>query len=552
MTNTEMHDKLAGLVAFQCVLVALRGVGSEASEEMLWQTLLAALVEQYGFRRAWYGRWVENGLRPLALAPPDGEQPGIRQAGEIGASPDFERLGLSLPISIDGLIEGQLVLDSDAISGEELREQMCILTSEATAIIAQHRSCLRYEGDLKRARLDAEAANRAKSLLLANMSHELRTPMTGILGFANLLAGTPLSAEQLNYVEPIRSCGTSLLTLINDILDFSKLEAGKVELESLPISVRVIVEKVVGLMAVQAAAKHLHLSFTIAPGTPSVILADPARLRQVLLNLLGNAIKFTGSGAVSLAVSSTPSQDGWYQIEFAVRDTGPGIAPEDQARIFEAFSQVDASISRKYGGTGLGLAISKSLAEQMGGALWAESELGNGATFHFTVVAPVAVEARQPPFPRQSPLRAQSPDLPSLRLLVADDNEVNRKVITALLRRMGYHPASASSGGEVLEQLAREQYDVIFMDMQMPGIDGLEATRRIRRDSPPDRQPHIIALTAAAFPEDRAKCLEAGMDDYVSKPVDSDGLTMVLQRANLGQGVSWVSPKRSKEALIPA
>jgi CheY-like chemotaxis protein/anti-sigma regulatory factor (Ser/Thr protein kinase) len=271
------------------------------------------------------------------------------------------------------------------------------------------------------------------------------------------------------------------------------------------------------------------LTATIDPLVPAAIAGDAGRLRQVLINLLSNAVKFTDAGEVTLAVAaSQTTPDGRERISFVVRDTGPGIAPDHQQRIFESFSQVDASISRKYGGTGLGLAISKSLAEQMGGAMWVESEPGRGAAFHFNIVAETADLA---PAPAPQPPVAGAANLPPLRVMVADDNAVNRKVALSSLKRLGYQADAAVNGVELLERLRHAVYDIVFMDVQMPEMDGLEATRRIRRELPPARQPRIVAMTAAAFPEDRARCLNAGMDDYVAKPVGMEELGAVLRRA---------------------
>ena len=361
------------------------------------------------------------------------------------------------------------------------------------------------------------------------MSHEIRTPMTGVLGFADLLAGTELTAEQRDYVETIRSSGEALLGLINDILDFSKIEAGRLELDEAPVDVRNLVEKSVGLLAVQAAEKGLRLFFTIDPSTPRVISGDAMRLRQILVNLLGNAVKFTDAGEVSLSVAGS-LEGGRGRMAFVVRDTGPGIPLDHQSRIFDSFSQVDPSISRKYGGTGLGLAISKSLAEQMGGSLSVDSEPGRGSAFRFVIPAPAVGSSAPPAARRTAAANIPSADLPALRVIVAEDNPVNRELALAFLKRLGYQADWAGNGGELLERLDRGAYDVVFMDVQMPEMDGLEATRRIRRDLPPGRQPRIVAMTAAAFPEDRARCLEAGMDDYIAKPVDLMGLVEVLRR----------------------
>jgi signal transduction histidine kinase/CheY-like chemotaxis protein len=529
VTTPGVEQALSDLIGFQCALVALRGVGPDASEEMLWQTLLAAIVEQYGFGRVWYGRVVPDGIRPAVSAPvmsPDMEDlpAEIEENSRILSSAD-----LWLPVNIEGRPEGRLVMQEGGPVTADRAGQLRLLASEAATMIAERRARARSEEALKQARWQAEAANRAKSLLLANMSHEIRTPMTGVVGFANLLAGTTLTAEQREYVDGIRSSGHALLTLINDILDFSKIEAGRLELESRPFELRAVAEESVALFSARAKEKGLYLSVAIDPRTPAAIAGDAGRLRQVLINLLGNAVKFTEHGEVTLALTCYDAPGNWRRVSFGVRDTGPGIAPEHQQRIFDSFSQVDASITRKYGGTGLGLAISRSLVEQMGGHLRVESQPGHGASFSFSILAEMA----ELPQPTAKPpaARERAAELPALKIIVADDNLVNRKVAVSLLKRLGYQADSACDAKELLERLKHTAYDVVFMDVQMPEMDGLEATRVIRAELPAERQPQVVAMTAAAFPEDRARCLDAGMNDYIAKPASLDELAAVLRRA---------------------
>jgi signal transduction histidine kinase/CheY-like chemotaxis protein len=536
MRAAGLQQRFSDLIAFQCVLVALRGVNPEASEEMLWQTLIAALVEQYGFQQAWYGRRVDGGFRPVVVVRAEAAERTSPESDIEDASAVPRDADLSLPVTVEGQVEGKLLIYAGGSVNAERAGDISMLLTEAEVLIAGRRARVRNEEALRQAKLLAESADHAKSLLLANMSHEIRTPMTAVLGFADLLVATPLNPEQRDYVETIRSSGEVLLAVINDILDFSKIGAGKLQLESLGVDIRHLVEKSIGVLAVQAAEKGLRLSFGIAASVPKTILGDAVRLRQILVNLLGNAVKFTDRGEVSLEVSARPDEDGKLGVSFAVRDTGPGIPPDQQQRIFDSFSQVDASISRKYGGTGLGLAISKSLVTQMGGCLRVESALGRGSTFYFTLPARMLEEGSAAVVCSGGLTSGQAMKMPALRTIVAEDNPVTRRLVLALLLKLGYRADSAVDGMELLECLARSSYDVIFMDVQMPGVDGLEATRRIRGGALAGRQPHIIAMTAAAFPEDRSRCLEAGMDDYVSKPVDVQELVGALRRVRAKAG----------------
>ncbi len=455
-----------------------------------------------------------------------------------------------------------LVLDSPAGAYHERsvalqRAHDVALQSEKIERLS--RELARVNQELTERNREVERATHAKSDFLAGMSHEIRTPMNAIIGMADLLSRTTLTEEQKQYVAVFQRAGNHLLSLIDDILDLSKVESGRLQLEVVEFDLAEVVAKAVEIVAARAAAKGLAVRHSIGPGVPVSLTGDPNRLRQVLINLLGNSMKFTESGALEVAVTRNPDEPEPGALLFAVSDTGIGIPEDKLEAIFESFTQADASTTRKYGGTGLGLSISRRLVELMGGRIWVRSKLGAGSTFYFTVRFGLGTSAGIQPDPAAVP-ESDVIRLDGLSILLADDSEDNRFLILSYLKDTGCIVDLAENGAIAVARFESERYDIVLMDVEMPVLDGYTAVRRIRelegvRGSTPVP---VLALTAHALAESKARSLEAGFTTHLSKPVRRAVLLEAIRR-HVPEVAQTAAPKRIRvlidpmlQAIVPA